>query len=198
MKKRELVRSLGRGLRSCDPEELACDTVQAVSLQIDNLAARLFPPARAAEMRAVSRRERLRGFARDRALDCELGQAVVALMHFARAGEVPAVPVSQHATMVVEAAFGAALASAVNDHEVDRLDATLGAEGPLAATLVDVVLAARTRTHLTLEQDVSLPGLAALTGKAVETIRFQMGVGHRVTWVAAAQARVWLATLPST
>jgi hypothetical protein len=83
----------------------------------------------------------------------------------------------------------------VSDHDLDRLDPALGAEGPLAATLVDVVLAARTRTHLALEQDVSLPGLAALTGKTVEAIRFQMGVTQRVTWVAASQARAWLATL---
>jgi hypothetical protein len=196
--KNDLGRVLARGLRSCEPDDLACDTVQAVTVRVDNLAACLFPSGRAAELRAVSRKEMLRDWWRERALASELGQAVAVLTRFARTGEAPTTPIAEQGELVVDAAFGAALAKTVHHHEDDRLDAALGTEGLLAATLVDVVLAARTRSHLALEQDVSLPGLAALTGRAVETIRFQMGVTHRVTWVTAARARAWLANLPPT
>jgi hypothetical protein len=182
-------------LTMIDPDTLARDAVEAVLVQLERSATHLFPPGRAAQLRAVSEQERQTRHWREQALTSELGRAVSSLVRFAQTGSGHGGVLALE-TPVVEAAFRSAITEEAFDFEDEHLAGAVRPQGDLAAVLVNVVLAARTRVRLQMGEAVSVPGLAALVGVDMREVRRGLRVDAARGWLPAAEASAWLATRP--
>ncbi|MEJ7735012.1 MAG: hypothetical protein WKG00_38210 [Polyangiaceae bacterium] len=182
-------------LTMIDPDTLARDAVEAVLLQLERSATHLFPPGRAAQLRAVSEEERRTRRWREQALSSELGRAVASLVRFAQTGDGQASAPALE-TPIFEAAFRSAITDDAYAFDDEHLTRALRPQGDLAAVLVNVVLAARTRIHLERSEAVSVPGLAALLGVDMREVRRALRLGATQGWVPADVASAWLATRP--